>query len=133
MLPKKQTVLRVALEVDQGRLILKNSDERKWNYCIWQWFIVEMGVFLSLFGKMVKSKYCKSCEYWKKGSYTDEYKESAEIHEDEWQANHEGSEGKMAVDVVIEMFQLSEYLRELKYDNYAGDGDLKSFTAIFDS
>lgn len=65
---------------------------------------------------LVKSKYCKSCEYWKKRSDIDEYKEWAETHVDECQANHEGSAGKMEADAVIEMFQRSESLHELKYD-----------------
>lgn len=76
---------------------------------------------------LVKSK------YWKKRSDTDEYKEWAKTHEDECQANHEGSAGKMEVDVVIEMFQRSESLHELKYENYVGDGDSKTFKAILNS
>ena len=82
---------------------------------------------------LVKSKYCKSSEHWKKSLDTDEYKEWAETHEDECQANHQGSAGKMEVDAVIEMFQRSESLHELKYENCVGDGDSKTFKAILDS
>lgn len=82
---------------------------------------------------LVKSKYCKSCEFWQKKSDTDEYKEWAEIHKDECQANHEGSAGKMEVDAAIEMFQRSESLHALKYANYVEDGDFKTFKGIVES
>ena len=58
---------------------------------------------------VIRSKYCNSCEFWKKQD-TEKYKEWAESHADKCQANHEGSVGKMEVDAVIEMFQHSESL-----------------------
>lgn len=47
--------------------------------------------------------------------------------------NHEGSSRKMEVDAVIKMFQRSEELHNLKYSNYIGDGDSKTFKGILDS
>lgn len=79
---------------------------------------------------LVKSKYCKACEFWEKKSDTDEYKEWLETHVNECQSNHEGSAGKMEVDAVIEMFQRSESVHQLKYANYVGDGDSKTFKDI---
>ena len=39
----------------------------------------------------------------------------------------------MGVDAVIEMFQRSESLYNVKYANYIGDGDSKTFRGILDS
>ena len=76
---------------------------------------------------IVKSKYCKSCEYWKKKGETEEYAEWSENHASECQANHEGSAGKMEIDAVVEMFRRSETLHDAKYASYIGDGDSKTF------
>ncbi|XP_018338387.1 PREDICTED: uncharacterized protein LOC108746244 isoform X2 [Trachymyrmex septentrionalis] len=76
---------------------------------------------------IVKSKYCKACEHWTKKEHTEEYKEWAENHASECQANHEGSAGKMEVDGVLEMFQRSQELHDVKYASYIGDGDTKTF------
>ncbi|XP_071579340.1 uncharacterized protein [Temnothorax nylanderi] len=81
----------------------------------------------------VKSKYCKACEFWNKKTDTEEYAEWLETHAQECQANHEGSAGKMEVDAVIEMFQRSETLHSVKYANYIGDGDSKTFKGVLDA
>lgn len=78
----------------------------------------------------IKSKYCKSCEYWKTKKGTEEYKEWAENHADECQANHTGSAGKMEVDGVIVMFERSEEFYAINYLNYVGDGDSKTFNNL---
>lgn len=82
---------------------------------------------------VVKSKYCRKCEHWKKQLDTEEFEEWYENHADECDANHEGSAGKMEVDAVIEMFHRSEELYKVKYANYIGDGDSKTFKGILDS
>ena len=81
----------------------------------------------------VKSKYCKACEYWKSKSGTSVYNEWIETHADQCQANHEGSSRKMEVDAVIEMFKRSGSLHGLKYANYIGDGDSKTFKGMLES
>jgi len=81
----------------------------------------------------VKSKYCKSCEQWKKKLDTCDYDEWYKTHADVCKANHEGSSGKMEVDAVIEMFHRSKDLHDLKYSSYIGDGDSKTFKGIIDS
>lgn len=58
----------------------------------------------------VKSKYCKSCEYWKIKLGTTEYEEWYITYADECQANHEGSFVKMEEHAVVEMFVRSETL-----------------------
>lgn len=82
---------------------------------------------------LVKSKYCKACEYWKKKANTEEYAEWSKTHADECQANHEGSAGKMEADAIIEMFQCSESLYQVKYGSYIRDGDSKTFKGILDA
>lgn len=82
---------------------------------------------------IVKSKYCKGCEFWEKKKTTAEYDEWLENHANECHANHKGSSGKMEVDSVIEMFSRSEELHGLKYRYYVGDGDNKTFKGILDS
>ncbi|XP_029177754.1 uncharacterized protein LOC114945652 [Nylanderia fulva] len=82
---------------------------------------------------VVKSKYCKTCEFWEKKVDTTEYEEWKTSHANECQANHEGSAGKMEVDAIIEMFQRSEQLHQVKYVNYIGDGDSKTFKGLLES
>lgn len=82
---------------------------------------------------VVKSKYCKSCEFWKKKIDTEEYAEWKEQHDEECQVNHEGSAGKMEVDAMLEMFRRSTSLYNIKYQYYIGDGDSKTFKGILDA
>lgn len=58
--------------------------------------------------------------------------EWAESHINECQINHEGSAGKIEVDAIVEMFSHSETLHGIKYSNYVGDGDSKTFQGITD-
>ena len=81
----------------------------------------------------VKSKYCKICEYWARKVGTAEYEEEYAKHESQCEANHTGSAGKMEVDSVVEMFQRSETLHNVKYLNYIGDGDSKTYKGIVDA
>lgn len=83
---------------------------------------------------LVKSKYCKVCEYWEKKAHTEEYAEMGrKTHTNQCQVNHEGSAGKMEVDAVVEMFKRSETLHQVKYINYIGDGESKTFKDILDA
>lgn len=82
---------------------------------------------------IIKSRYCKSCEFWGKFNGTEEYYEWETDHEDECLANHEGSAGKMEVDTIIEIFARSEEQYGVKYTNYIGDGDNKTYKGIVDS
>jgi len=79
----------------------------------------------------VKSKYCKSCEYWEKKKDTAEYEDWAEEHHLVCQCNHTGSAGKMEVDAVTEMFKRSETLYNVKYGSYIGDS--KTYKGIIDA
>lgn len=49
----------------------------------------------------VKSKFCKSREFWEKKVDSIEYEEWAENHANECQINYTGSAGKVEVDAVI--------------------------------
>ncbi|KMQ83416.1 hypothetical protein RF55_20114 [Lasius niger] len=53
-----------------------------------------------------------------------------ETHVSQCLANHEGSPGKMEVDVITKMFQRSMENYGLKYVNYIGDGVSKTYTGI---
>ncbi|KMQ87762.1 hypothetical protein RF55_12871 [Lasius niger] len=79
---------------------------------------------------LVKSSYCKMCEFWSKKEGTAEYQEWMEMHGSQCLANHEGSPGKMEVDAITEMFQRSVENYGVKYVNYIGDGDSKTYTGI---
>lgn len=59
-----------------------------------------------------------------------EFQEWLETHEASCTLNHKGSSGKMEVDAVVEMFKRSETLHGVKYVNYIGDGDSKTYTGI---
>lgn len=79
---------------------------------------------------IVKSSYCSACSLWKNKTNSLEYEAWYEDHEEECTKNHEGSAGKMEVDAVTEMFLRSEEKFGVKYVNYIGDGDSKTYKAI---
>lgn len=81
---------------------------------------------------VVKSSYCQASTYWKNKKGTEKYNEWFEEHEEECLKNHEASAGKMEVASIIEMFLASEEKFGVKYENYIGDGDSKTFKAILD-
>lgn len=78
---------------------------------------------------VVKSSYCQTCTYLKNHIDDPHY----EAHKEECPINHKGSAGKMEVDAMLEMFRRSEERFGVKYSNYIGDGDTKTFKAILDA
>lgn len=81
---------------------------------------------------VVKGSYCQSCTYWKGKNNTEDYLLWYAKHEKECVINHSGSAGKMEVDSMKEMFTRSDEKFGVKYGNYIGDGDTKTFKAILD-
>ena len=81
---------------------------------------------------IVKGGYCQACTFWSDNMDTDEYLEWYEGHEEECLTNHSGSAGKMEVDSIRELFSRSEEKFNVKYGNYIGDGDSKTYKAILD-
>jgi len=81
---------------------------------------------------VVKSRYCQACTFWNKKKDTDEYIEWYEEHKEECFINHDGSAGKMEVDSIQEMFARSEEKFGVRYVNYIGDGDSKTYKSILD-
>lgn len=79
---------------------------------------------------IVKSSFCSSCKYWEHKVDTDEYEEWLEKHKEECACTHSGSAGKMEVDGVIEMFKRSVERFGVRYKNYIGDGDTKTFKSL---
>lgn len=79
---------------------------------------------------IVKSSFCKACEFWSNKSHTVEYEDWQEKHKNECLANHEGSARKMEVDAMCEMFSRSVERYGVKYVNYIGDGDSKTYSGI---
>lgn len=61
---------------------------------------------------------------------TEEYNHWLEDHKENCSANHKGSSGKMEVDVVVEMFRRSLSTFAVRYKNYIGDGDSKTYSGI---
>ncbi|XP_074111956.1 uncharacterized protein LOC141535751 [Cotesia typhae] len=81
---------------------------------------------------VVKSSFCAACARWKNKTDTEEYRQWFEEHEPNCQENHKGSSGAIEVEAVKEMFSRSEELFGVKYGNYIGDGDSKTFKGILD-
>ncbi|XP_066599643.1 uncharacterized protein [Prorops nasuta] len=79
---------------------------------------------------IVKSAYCHSCTPKKSTLDSNEIQGCYEGHEESCSSNHEGSTGKMEVDSIIEMFMRSTEKFRVKYTNYIGDGDSKTFADI---
>lgn len=80
---------------------------------------------------VVKSSFCNACKNWKDKT-TEEFRDWYENHEEECASNHSGNAGKMEVDSVKEMFSASLEKFGVRYQNYIGDGDSKTFKAILD-
>jgi len=83
----------------------------------------------------VKSSYCKLCESWKAKLHTSEFQEWYENHVNEGKcsANHEGPAGNMEASSILEMFRRSFQKYGLRYNQYIGDGDSKTYTRIVNS
>ena len=79
---------------------------------------------------IVKSAYCHSCTLKKRTLDEDQFEEWYETHKESCTSNHDGSAGKMEVDSIVEMFSRSEENYGVKYTNYIGDGDSKTFNGI---
>jgi len=82
---------------------------------------------------VVKGSYCKACEVWEKKLDAEEYNEWSETHASECSANHTGSAGSMEVNAIVEMFRRSEENYGVRYTNYIGDGDSKTYKGIIDN
>ncbi|GFV25429.1 uncharacterized protein TNCV_1146991 [Trichonephila clavipes] len=79
----------------------------------------------------VLSSFCKGCDSYKGVKFGIKYnkngKERIRFHV---KKNYSGSAGKMEVDGMLRIFNRSEKLHNLKYSNYIGDGDTKTFNAL---
>lgn len=82
---------------------------------------------------IVKSNYCKECEVKKSVLNEDEFEDLHETLEENCSANHTGSAGKMKLDEILEMLLKSEERHGVKYVQYVGDGDTKTFKAILNA
>ncbi|GFW01209.1 uncharacterized protein TNCV_1764441 [Trichonephila clavipes] len=78
----------------------------------------------------VLSSFCKGCDSYKGVKFGIKYNkngiERIRFHVE----NYSGSAGKMEVDGMLRIFNRSEKLHNLKYSNYIGDGDTKTFNAL---
>lgn len=80
----------------------------------------------------VLSLNCKSCQFWYRKRDTNEYAEWMERHAGTCMINHEGSSGNMEVQGMKKIFLRSEQKHGVRYINFIGDGDAKTFKAVSD-
>ncbi|XP_076235658.1 uncharacterized protein LOC143180031 [Calliopsis andreniformis] len=80
-----------------------------------------------------KSSFYKSCEYWASRTESTEYKEWKSEHQETCCINHEGSAGKMEVEVMKEIFARTMERYGIMYTNYIGDDDSKTYKGLVDS
>lgn len=80
----------------------------------------------------VKSLYCHECKVWENKLDTAKYEAWHEEHvsSGKCKANHAGPSGNMEVTAIIDMFERSEEKYGVKYSNYVGDGDSKTYTGV---
>ena len=76
----------------------------------------------------VMSKRCSACQSWKGKEGTDEYDRFNADHN--CCINYEGSAGSMGTAGVLECYRESVELNKLRYVNYIGDGDSKSYSEV---
>lgn len=82
----------------------------------------------------VKSSYCNDCKLWEKKLQTAEFEEwhTEHVNSGKCQCNHSGPAGNMEVDAIKQMFQRSMN-NNVKYRNYIGDGDSKTYSGVLES
>ncbi|GFV33688.1 uncharacterized protein TNCV_4568031 [Trichonephila clavipes] len=79
----------------------------------------------------VLSSFCKGCDSYKGVKFGIKYnKKWQRAHKISCRKNYSGSAGKMEVDGMLRIFNRSEKLHNLKYSNYIGVGDTKTFNAL---
>ncbi|GFU64614.1 uncharacterized protein TNCV_2682471 [Trichonephila clavipes] len=78
----------------------------------------------------VLSSFCKGCDSYKGVTFGIKYNKWQRAHKNSCRKNYSGSAGKMEVDGMLRIFNRSEKLHNLKYSNYIGDGDTKTFNAL---
>ncbi|GFX65831.1 uncharacterized protein TNCV_2043641 [Trichonephila clavipes] len=78
----------------------------------------------------VLSSFCKGCYSYKGLKFGIKYNKWQRAHKISCRKNYSGSAGKMEVDGMLRIFNRSEKLHNLKYSNYIGDGDTKTFNAL---
>ncbi|GBM10811.1 hypothetical protein AVEN_183-1 [Araneus ventricosus] len=78
----------------------------------------------------VMSKACKGCSLWKGTRLGNEYKKWHARHSQVCTKNHIGSSVQMEGDGMIKLFQRSKNERGVRYLNYIGDGDSRTFLSI---
>ena len=76
----------------------------------------------------IMTKTCKACQSWESRKDTTEYEKFITNHDCD--INHEGSSGAMEAAGLVECFMSSVQDRKLRYINYIGDGDSKSYSDI---
>ncbi|GFX40657.1 uncharacterized protein TNCV_1217801 [Trichonephila clavipes] len=78
----------------------------------------------------VLSSFCKGCDSYKGVKFGIKYNKWQRAHKISCRKNYSGSAGKMEIDGMLRIFNQSEKLHNLKYSNYIGDGDIKTFNAL---
>ncbi|GFW95783.1 uncharacterized protein TNCV_5023181 [Trichonephila clavipes] len=78
----------------------------------------------------VLSSFCKGYDSYKGVKFGIKYNKWQRAHKISCRKNYSGSAGKMEVDGMLRIFNRSEKLHNLKYSNYIGDGDTKTFNAL---
>ena len=81
----------------------------------------------------VKSSYCRTCNKWKGKKRGPKYDNLMKKHGLQCTANHQGSAASMECCGLQDIFNRSERKYNVKYTEYIGDGDTKSFKAVHDS
>ncbi|GFX90505.1 uncharacterized protein TNCV_4335091 [Trichonephila clavipes] len=74
--------------------------------------------------------FCKECYSYKGVKFGIKYNKWQRAHKISCRKNYSGSSGKMEFDGMLRIFNRSEKLHNLKYSNYIGDGDTKTFNDL---
>ena len=80
----------------------------------------------------VRSKVCKSCDYWekRKEQRPDDYQRWLISHPKQCEATHTGSSGAMEAAADVAIFHRSVNLYNLQYTRFTGDGDTNALKTV---
>lgn len=80
----------------------------------------------------VMSSFCKGCESYKGSKSGERFQMWKKNHAKVCKRNHDGSAGKMEVSGMVSIFSRSLEKHGVRYVNYIGDGDTKTFLSLKD-
>jgi hypothetical protein len=131
------SAVKEEISFNEGSSDLIISGDGSWKTRGYTSLVGVCSVIGGLSGKVIDtevlSSFCKGCNFWKGDKYGEEYEKWLVEHSSSCQKNHSGSAAMMEVVGMQRIFHRSPILHDVRYAQYIGDGDCKTFNSILQS